>query len=436
VSNNIMKNAMNYGVSKYIRNDSETEQTLQANPYALKKFEKDLDDQQIPFAATIFQPTPGSTLNSPGALDSEIGKLDQANRDTYAQFTQWTNTNKIQARSKDGKPVSPYSPGARFFDANGVERTSEAQRFIDSQKQAAEASRQLEEKKQATMRRVGFSVTPQLRQQAEKAYQDAYNDVGASGGTGGGAAVYSEETRRKNAQNAYDAVLQNSPGYARYKKALEEDSKSSAVPIGISQFTSKKLNEGITEMFNNLAVNLDKDGLEFGMLGLQWGSGKNAGSDLKAEDYEKLKGKASYVGAGIDSDGKYKQFFKVGTSRTNEKGETVGEDIIVKMPAFTGVAANLVKEGHVTPAQQYIAQQIGSVTNDFNSTTIPLGDNLSVKVRKVLPSQKGYVENHSGVNYVVSYPGADGRVKEVATSSVDEATQNILTALQNQVKPK
>jgi hypothetical protein len=413
----LLSNAHAYGRDKYTQHDVETGQGIQANPFTLK----DMDNQSIPIQSTIIQPLNGSQYSNPASIESGIAIHDKANKDAYTALLDWQNTTKAKPNG------NIYDPGTKWFDASGKEVTSMAQKFIDTQKQASKSSQELSDLKERLQKQAGYKIDPSLKEKADKAYQEYYQDA-----INDPKNLLSREDAAKRGQSAYDAVVQDTPGYARYKQLLNDNTKNTSAVIGLTTFKNTKLNTAINDNFNNLSVNLDSKGLKYGAQGLTWASGDKSGAPLAADDYKKIAGASKFAGIGIDTDGQYKMFFKVGTGKTDAKGNTVGEDVLVKMPAYSGAAQNLIKEGQITPARQFLTQSISAVNNAPGGVLdLPVGDNLSVKIRRITPSDKSTFNAHDGAEYTITYPGKNGTSKEVAASSVDELANSIIETFQN-----
>ena len=424
IENGMMRKAADYGVIKYTRHDTESSNEVKENGYGIQR----KLDETMPIGASILQPLSGSNLPTPQALNNKITEYDNANKATYTQFTNWSNQYGIKVVDAAGNPASPYDAGARFIGADGKERTSEARKFIDAQQQAARGSQELGARRDNLMKKAGFILTPELQKKAEAAYSDAAYDSQSTklAETYTGRDYY--QYLAEHQQAAYDKVLENTPGFKQYKNLLEQDAKDNAVPVGITTFRSVKLNTGVENMFNNLSTNLDANGLEYGTQGLQWGSGPNTGKPLAADDYKKVVGKGKFAGVGLDTDGNYKMFYKVGTDKADGKGD----NIIVKMPAPPSVATMLVKEGQVTEAQQYLAQNILNGLTSQNSMRLPISDTQYVIIDKAVASDKSTDRANSQTEYKITYPGKKGGSFEFAASSIDEAVQHLLNTIKTQ----
>lgn len=422
IAGSILQGMQNYGVLKYTKRPS-TSQTLSANPYGVADYKNQLKNTVPAIAGTILQPTPASIYSSPGELGSKIAELGQGVTAAQDGYNAWVTQNGVTKK------------GNQWFDADGNEVTGEAQKWIDMQQQAATAKAQLEARQQKAMKEANYKITPEMEAKAAAQYQLAMkNGTEPSSTPGYQARPIDPITREKVAQNAYEEALSGSDpvGYRRYKNILAKDAAGDSVPVGITTFTNKKLNQQVTDMFNGLNVNLGSGNNSLAANGVSWATGDKAGQQLSAGDYKNMIGKAQFVGTGIDTDGNYKMYFKVGSAKTDAKGKPVGKDILVKMDAYPGIAQNLVNEGLTTNARQYLMQNLSQVVgNGSGSGSIPVneeGDKIGV--RRVTASEKelGYVA--PGTEYILSYPLPNGTFKQVPASSLDEAANSITQVLQ------
>lgn len=448
IRNNIVQNAFDYGTNKYQRHDVDTSTGMTANPYGTIAATHKADDQVTPMVAHILQPVPGSDVDSPAALSAAVGKYDDANKTAFESYQKWLNLNGAQAVGPNGKPASPYSPTTRWYDATGRDVTDQARKWIDLQEQAARSSVQLEKKQQRAMGLANYHPEAADLKKAKAEYDRVIHEM-STAPLGSVTSYASNEEIQRKAQQAYDKVLQAVPNYDKYEAILKKDAADNAVPVGITTFNSKALNTAVENTFNNLTLNLDNEGLKYGTQGLQWASGPDAGKDLEADDYKKVIGNGTFAGIGIDTDGQYKMFFKVGTAKTDSKGKPVGEDILVKMPAMTGTAENLIKEGQVTYAEQILAQRIAALdapeNADHSSNMVLNTGNLKmnlgkskqgmdyyVSVRKATPSEIEEGKVAPGSNYLITFYGDDGGSTQLAASSRSDAAATIIQALKSQ----
>lgn len=434
IEDKVLNGMFNYAVTKYSRNDVKTEQGLKEDGYGVAEYSHKLADQGIPIAAQLLQPSANSKYDSPSGITSAIKNYDDANRQQYEQYSAWTNKNGIKPNG------SPYDPNTKWFDANGNERTSEARVFIDAQLQASTASKQLEEKKQKLMDAAGYKITPELERKAKSAYDATIKNYEATGKLANASSpsyIPQLKTAKKEAEDAYDRILATGENYGKYKQLIAEDAKENLVPVGITTSGSISTDKAILETFKSLVVNLDGNKLGAGTQGLEWAAGDNVGKALSSGDYAKLIGETQYAGSGIDADGQYKMYFNVGTTKVNTKGERSGENVLVKLPAFSGVAENMVKNGLITKAQQIISQSVlqGIKNSENGTTSIEVSDQFpQVTVRKVNASDKSTFNNNSSVNYIISYPTPDGKFKDVTATGIDQVVGNIIETVQKHLK--
>lgn len=374
---------------------------------------KKLDDEDTPLVATILQPYKPIDSSDPKELDQAItGKADARNGVVH-NLNQWIRDNGVTTK------------GGRQYDKDGNDVTFTYQKHQDLVAQADKAKQSLETLKKDAMAKADFKITPALEKKAREAYDKAYWGAG----TGQGAVAEggrSEAQKKKIAQDAYDEVIGNTPGYKRYKNVLQELSKGQAMQVGITTFDSKATNKAAEEGFKNLALNLDTDGLQFGALGLQWGTGDDANKPLEADDYAKIKEDAKFVGVGIDVDGKYKFWYKVGNVQgVKQKGGEEGS-VMVKMPAMAGSSEALIKSGQITMAEQVLTQNMADIlSTPSGKGTMDLGKG-KVRISRV---GDALTPNSADAKIMLEYEGNNGKWIQVPVNSRGEAVSSLIKTL-------
>jgi hypothetical protein len=431
ISGDIMDRAYNYG-NKYVRGDVETDQSVSANPYGLAEFEhqnrmkeKKLETFELPITVPVQQPIAGFQHSDPQALDEAMADTQKNTEAINNQVFGWRKQNV----AKQTGPIT--DPKTRFYDKDGKDITYDARRMEDLYQQQIQQEKDLKARQADVYKRAKYTITPELKKEAQDAYDAAMPRPDELEGLSGDDRDLVIKGAKKR---AYDEVLQNSAGYQRVKDIMAQDAQNGTATVGVTRFSDKNVNEAVERAFENHVVNLDKGDLSSGMLGAEWGSTNDygqAGSQLKADDYSKLKGKASFAGAFIDTDGKYKMLFKVdNTNIAKSSGKVTGEALMVKVPAFSGIAENMVKEGFTSQAEQYIRQSVGSIDATASKQgKLDLGEDKSVFVKRVNPAE------NSGINYTVDIPTNQGTVQISATDAAD-LTQKLVQLISNSSKKK
>jgi hypothetical protein len=368
--NNILRGVDQYATKGIVDKQSSLSETELTSVGSARRI-KEIEDSTLSLAATILQPD-RTVAYTPGTLDKTLDERKAAVTKTQQDFSTWVSRHNIRPDGKGG-----------YIDKDGNDVSVDYNRTFLTLQQAANANKNLETFKKKAKEDSGFIMTPELQKQAQAAYDETYNKYKASSAGTGAPGVYSEELRKKDAQNSYDAALRNSPGYKRYKELLDEYSKTSQF-IGVQTFNKKSANEEATNYFKNFALNLDQNGLEFGAMGMEWATGKNASTPLSAGDYNMIRDKAVFAGTGIDADGQLKFYYKVGDI-DSKKG---GDELVVKMPALPGTADLLRKGGQLTQAQYALGKWIDQLettqklTDVGGAGKIDLGDDDYVNITK------------------------------------------------------
>ncbi|MBI2283314.1 MAG: hypothetical protein HYU71_06375 [Bacteroidetes bacterium] len=405
---------------KYVRNDSISTMDISANPFALKK----LDDYEIPITAQVLQPVSGFQHDSPDKLKTAIDSTEQATKELQNNIGVWRANNVARQTGPIGDPKT------RFYDKNGTDITFDVWRKEDLYKQSAQQLKDLQNRQKQVFEQAGYKPSPQLIEKAEKARADAFEKNRAIP-MGDGTTTYDDDRGRLAGQQAYDAVMQNTPGYKRAKQLMAEDAKNKSAVVGVTRFSNKKVNDAIETAFDNLVIGLDKGDLQSGMIGATWAATNNkgqAGTPLNAKDYALLRGKGKFAGTMVDADGQIKMMFKADNTARNTKGDQVGEAYIVKVPAFAGVAESMVKEGMVREAEQYIRQNIGAIDDRPNkSGMISLGPGKDVRVDRI-PGSTGEPDN-----YRLTIPTTSGP-QQVSLPDPNAVTSYFMKMLENSAK--
>jgi hypothetical protein len=439
IEDNYMRRALNYAVPKYEQNDVETMSSVQANQYGVKQFEHDLKkkDEVTPITEFILQPDPKTQFQTAADATTKVEDLRKYAVKMNQDYMAWMNLNKVTL-----KGGNPDNPNAKWVDASGKDVTSEARKYLLERDQANTLRMHVNNLIKDAEAKAGLSnIDPKVKAEAQKAYDaefkktEGYSSSSAGIGSGGTLTKYNEAERVKNAQNAYNAVLRkNYPDkFNKYEEIFKKNVENRMTTVGLQKFQGKfeGLNKQLEENFNNLVVNLDKDGLDGGTQGLEWAQGESAGTALKANDYKKIIGKAEYAGHGFVN-GKLYDFFKVGPTKVNKQGELVTPPVLVRKPAAGGVLENMIKSGSTNEAHVALSQRLNEVNSSYGKPIqLTLGNNLKVSFRPTTSYDRdnNYVNPNS--NFILTVDQG-GESADFGVNNVDEAVTNILTNLKRQ----
>lgn len=419
----ILNNMMGYA-NKYVRDDRITGSGITgADPYNLQRTGKKLEDEAMVLSMPILQPEVRATIAGAEDLLGQINQSGQAVQASRQDFDQWKQQNGIH----------PGAGGA-WLDANGNDVTMKYLQQEQVYKQAQTGWQNLQKLDAEARRRTGYgkgTVTPELMKKADEAAQKAAIASGQAVGPGG--VPYqptAEEKARIYQQAKANFLRKNSPGYAQYDKVLKEMTEQGSQLINVQNFDTKPANEQATKLFKNFVLNLDASGLKGGTQGLKWAVGDKAGQDLLPEDYKKVAADADFAGYAMDTDGQMKFFYNVGKVTQNAKGELVGKQEVVKMPALPGTAEMLIKSKQMDAAQFVLGEQINKTMNTpSGSGYIDVGAGKKVYISRIDKNQLSTgTEVNPGFN--IRFPTSDGKYTEVPVSSVGEGINIIKNVLQ------
>lgn len=396
------------GIQSYARkgiiDERSSEYGKTFNPVGSARATKEIEDETLALTSQIWQPDT-NTAYTPESLNDTLNQLDAATKGSEQKMATWASS------------VGLKKVGDRYQDKDGNDVTEQYQKHVDIAAQAARTKQNLEAFKVKAQKESNYVISPEVKENAEKARTAALTGSRAMKimETYTGADV--KQKLDQIGQEAYEGVLREDPRYKSYKAKLEEYSQQSQL-IGVQTFNKTSQNKAAEDIFKNFALNLDKSGPEFGSFGLQWGTGANAGKPLSADDYKLVRDNAHFAGVGIDADGQYKFFYKVGDINNKEGGT----ELVVKMPALSGTSQMLIANGQITETQQYLAQSISSLPGTGKIAVAP---DLSIGINK-----------QTDGSYDLEFPMDNGKVMKVPASSRGEAVNIIVDALKEKSKRK
>ena len=396
------------GIQSYARkgiiDERSSEYGKTFNPVGSARATKAIEDETLALTAPIWQPDT-NTSYTPESLSDTLNKLETASKESEQRMATWASS------------VGLKKVGDQYLDKDGNDVTEEYQKHVDISAQAARTKQNLDAFRVKVEKESGYVLSSDTKARAEKARTEALNGSRALKIMETYTGADAKQKLDQIGQEAYEGVLREDPRYKSYKAKLEEYSQQSQL-IGVQTFNKTSQNKAAEDMFKNFALNLDKSGPEFGSFGLQWGTGANAGKPLSADDYKLVRDNAHFAGVGIDADGQYKFFYKVGDIN-NKKG---GTELVVKMPALSGTSQMLIANGQITEAQQYLAQSISSLPA---TGKIAVDKDLSIGVNR-----------QADGTYELEFPLNDGTVKKVPAESRGDAVNRIVNALKEKSKQK
>jgi hypothetical protein len=403
--------------SKYIRDDKETGSgIMDADPYNLERMKKKIADEELVLSMPILQPEARMEISGAEDLTTKLQATNKARTIAIEKFDKWVFDNDLQQDEK-----------GNWKNSHGDDLTLKYLQQKQAAKQASDAWHNLHQLDMEARKRTGYgkgTVTPELIKKAEAAGERALSRMAGEILQPGEAAEI-----RKSAKEEY--LAKNAPGYAQYSQALKDMTAKGSQLINVQNFNNKPANDQALNLFKNLVLNLDANGVSSGTQGLTWASGNATGDPLEAGDYKKVAANAEFAGWGMDTDGELKYFYKVGDVKQNSKGKLVGEQALVKMPALPGTVDVLLKHKQITPAQLALGQSINKTINAPNGEGYIKIGNDEIFIDRIDKSEIGNTEVSGGLN--ISFPMIkDGILSYtvVPVNSVGEAINTITNAIQ------
>lgn len=412
--------------SKYIRDDKESGSgILGADEYNLQKTGKKLEDEVSPLSMPILQPEARTEITGAEDLRSKIGESTKAVQTARQHFDDWTRTNQVRPNGKGG-----------WVDVQGNDLTLKYLEQKQVYEQAQHGRQELAKLDAEAKQRTGYgagTITPALVKKAEEHAQDMVNQAQRPVGPGGQPFVMSEAQKTELFNRTKQEYLRtNSAGYDKYNQVLKDMTEKGSQMINVQTFNSKHANEQAENAFKSLALNLDVDGIKSGTQGMKWAAGPDTGKDLSADDYKKVVADAKFAGYGMDTDGQLKFYYKVGKVTQNAKGNTVGEEGLIKIPALPGTTEVLLKGKQADLAQLALGQQINQTINKANGAGyIDIDGKNKIYIDRIDKTEIGNQEVSSGIN--LRFPKADGTYTEVRVDGVGDAITTIIGAMQKRL---
>lgn len=377
--------------SKYLKDNYESTYKVMGETEETKRVrDAELADKIVPIYGNITLASAGTQFNSPAKLktarEDVVRSLDTLVRSNM-DFIQRNNI----TRNAKGEYVMP----------DGTDVTGEVVNNLAMEEQARRTIRDLNERELKAQKQAGYDpskMDPKLLVQAQRVYDAALAGRPAQSTPGG--YIPAIPGNKEIAQKAYDDFLQaRNLSYGKYIEVMKADAEKGSVTVGVKGFSSDKATKAVNKMFEGLALNLDKDGLKSGALGIM----KVDGTPFTDEDYAKIKGKAEFVGNAMDPTTKQvTQIFKVGHIGES-KGELTGEQLLVRIPAMGGTIAQMIKEGDLSTGQATMMQSLQGM-GESGKLDIPLSDKDMLTIVKATNTQRAGMERGAGTqDYTVRY---------------------------------
>lgn len=420
--------SMQQYANKYIRDDRETASgPTGADPYNLQRTGKKLEDESLVLSMPILQPETRATVD--GAEDM-IGKVRDAGvavQTARQNFDNWKQSNQLR----------PTANGS-WVDADGNDKTMKYLEQKQVYEQAQHGLQNLRQLEAEARKRSGYNpeknITPATMKAADKAGDQAagsYRWKISEGAAGENNTPKDIETAKQQAKSEYLRI--NSPGYAQYDTMLKDMTAQGAQLINAQTFNSKSANTQAENLFKGLVLNLDAKGVNAGPVGLTWALGPKAGQPLEADDYKKVAADATFAGYAMDTDGKLKYFYNVGKVTQNSKGELVGSQSVVKMPALPGTTEVLLKGKQTDLATLGLGQNINETINTASGQGyIDVGGGNKVFVDRIDKTEIGKTEVGAGIN--LRFPAPNGTYTELRVTSVGDAINTIKQVMQRNIQ--
>jgi len=276
---------------------------------------------------------------------------------------------------KDGKVKLDLGNGkVGYRDESGkiVDVSDDANAFRQQIAYGKEKEQHLAAVDAAAQRASGFSVTPELKAKAQKAYAaEAANMQSKKGGAGAAAGGgVSDEDIKTAANEAYHKIIKNSPRYKAYQEELKKRMTGTTVGSDLFGFMNEKTAEGISKNVEGLVSSL---GLKNGAIPVQ---DKN-GQQLTADQWDELKGNMRAIGMTYTGDPSSPMALVVRAFKDVKGKKTSGEDMIVKLPS-TNIQA-IAEQGMDGTQRDYMRRAAGLAISLNNVTRSFKADGVSIK---------------------------------------------------------
>jgi hypothetical protein len=401
-----------YGLaSKYAYQKSETSHEYDGfTVEGHRKANKPYDDAMLSISST----SPGTGIKIESGAD-----FQQLKSDTEAGLkgSIQSYSHVLKQNEQLGTPIQKGTGDlqGRFWRLNKDGTKTEVTDEIAPLQQNIEYNKKLldyhNEVDQEAQKVSGFdkeSKNPVLLKKAQAAY-DKVMGIGSSVSNAFGHTETKETIAQKKqtAQQAYDAVMQDSPAYKEYVEEVKKRLSNPAESSTILAITNPEDKKGWSDAITNMSSKL---GLDDGALAFTIGSGPDQGQQISGKDYDQIKGAVDVIGPSTDQHG---NIILLARANKDIKGKkTSGKDLLLQLPQ-TSVLDYLkgkVNNGDITQAQvdqlqteSVLKQQLD---NKYRRASMYIPDtNVAADVKQ------------EGQKWIITYPLADGNTKRVVALS-------------------
>lgn len=417
-------NTMQQYANKYIRDDSQTGSGITAaNPYNLERFKKKVEDEAPVLSMPIMQPEARIVINGATDMLDKVKQAGIAVQTARENFDNWVAQNQLRP---DGK--------GNWTDADGNDKTLKYLEQKQVYQQAQKVFQNLQALDTEANRRSGYNpknISATMMENAnEVARTYVRNHQRGAGSVASGGGPSDVEIARGAQEAKAEYLRTHIPGYKQKDQFIKDMTEQGSQLVNVQTFNSKGANKQAEDLFKSLVLNLDAGGLNAGTQGLVWASGENAGKPLESDDYRKVAADAVFAGYAMDTDGQLKYYYKVGSVKQNAKGNLVGEESLVKMPALPGTTEVLLKNKQTDLAQLGLGQQLNQTINTSSGQGyINVDGKNKIFVDRIDKSEIGTSEVAGGLN--LRFPAPGGKYTEVRVGSIGEAINMITRVLQS-----
>jgi len=360
IGKNLLQKAHEYAVSKYYRNDTDTDQGVKENPYYKWNEDKKKENMMLQVASTMT--LGGADVNSVNDFEDIKKETGDATRSAMASYSEWTKG------LKDGKAKIDLGNGkVGYKDESGkiVDVTDDANAFRQQIAYAKEKQQHLSAVDEAAKRAANFKITPELKAEAQKAYDKEmrFNAPAGSVASAGG-------NKKVRAQKAYQDIIEATPQFRKYQEELKKRMAGTTVGSDLFAFMNEKTVDGISKNVEGLVSSL---GLKNGAIPVQ---DKN-GQQLSADQWDELKGNMRAIGITYTGDPSSPMALVVRAFKDVKGKKTSGEDMIVKLPN-TNIQA-IAEQGMDATQKDYMRRAAGLATSLNNLTRSFNNNGVSIK---------------------------------------------------------
>lgn len=399
----------------------QSEYTIDADPFALQKQKRDLDNFEFDMSSSVAIASAASKFNSIDAVNNGIASYDVKKE----------NVKKGLQEYIDQYGIKPVNVGGveKYIDSNGVDRSDDMRKKRLEYKEYETQQEHL--KNMLVQARADARIPSDYTGPSEALKADAdtkAKDVvtrrinAMRQGTSNQPEI-SEEKYKEMYDQAYNEYITSKDPYAkRMNQILEDNAEKSSFVATVTRFGDKQYNQAGEDYFKTAIQNAavyDTDGMEltpnekdklakYSFVTSENGQGNNVHFEGALWNTEK---------------GMYQFAYSINNSSMKSGGKTKNSNsktILVEAPAQA--VDLLLKRGLTDEASQIIQQQMSAMYGDPNKqVTVSFGnkedDPNAGEIRKLTPSEMESNKYPAGAQFELIVPMKDENTNTVKKTS-------------------